>query len=192
MTIKVMKKLIILLLLLTLFGCTKKEEKPAEPTAQTQPVEEPAPVVVSEKVYVLDDFVVYDFKFEDDVQIYQLKNGIELRFEGSKGSYDTVSANGKNISLYQGIVNSKGKMYMYNLNNELYLIAYDEKGQYKEYQCVVINGAGDVVQQFENVGVTMNTEDQSQFLVTYYKADGSEDYTLLCKANGKILETSKF
>ena len=192
MTIKIMKKLIILFLLVTLFACAKKVETPAEPTAQPQPVEEPAPVVVSEKVYVLDDFVVYDFKFEDDVQIYQLKNGIELRFEGSKGSYDTVSANGKNISLYQSIVNSKGKMYMYNLNNELYLIAYDEKGQYKEYQCVVINSAGDVVQQFENVGVTMNTEDQSQFLVTYYKADGSEDYTLLCKANGKVLETSKF
>ena len=176
-----MKKIIVLFIILLLFACTKKEEVIVEPVP-----------VVTEKVYVLDDFIAYDFKFEEDVQTYELKSGLKLKFEGSGGFYNTVSANDKNISLYQSRVNKTGKMYMYNLNDELYLIAYDEKGDYKEYQCVVLNNSGDVVQEFENVGITMNTEDQSQFLVTYYKTDGSEDYSLLCKANGKVLEIQKF
>ena len=174
-----MKKIIVLFIILLLFACTKKEEVIVEPVP-----------VVTEKVYVLDDFIAYDFKFEEDVQTYELKSGLKLKFEGS--SYNMVSANGKNISLYQGRINNKGNMHMYNLNDELYLIAYDDKGDYKEHQCVVLNNSGDIVQEFENVGITMNTEDQSQFLVTYYKNDGSEDYSLLCKANGKVLEIQKF
>lgn len=68
--------------------------------------------------------------------------------------------------------NQYGKLYLYNLNNQLYLFAYDYLGYPKAFDCIVYNDAADTINQWQSVGLMMNTEDRTSFLIDYFNDAG--------------------
>lgn len=207
------KALIILSVLLLICSCGKKEEPtvadpPVEPAPAPDPVPEPAPTPVVEKVYVLEgDWITYDFRFKDDAASYELSDDLTLSFKGKTSSesycqsgscvvYDDVTANGKHIELFENmypLINQDyGHLYAFNLNDELYLLAFDPIAQYTIYMCVVIDSEGNTVEEFDRVGLTMNTEYQNQFLISWFNEQGIEERAVIYTANGKTLDMKDF
>ncbi|MBO4359233.1 MAG: hypothetical protein J5796_05485 [Erysipelotrichaceae bacterium] len=203
-----MKKLLILFILLCLFGCTGKQEPTIEPEPVPEPTPEPEPPVIHENKLVLPEgWIVHEFDLEGDVESFVLKEGVTLTFSGKEMEepycqddkclvYDTVTVNGKHLSYYEDMqvkVNvDYGRLYMYNLNDQLYLLAFDPIAQYTIYNCVVFDDEGNVVKELPEIGLTMNTEYQNMFLASKYDETGTEISAKIYTAVDKTLEEKDF
>lgn len=211
-----MKKLLmIILMVMCICACTPKEtidtndpEPATDPAPQNDPEPQPEPVIVKETVYVLNNgWVTYDFDFRDELASYQLKDGLVLRFKGETRSepycqdgecivYDEVMANDTHLELYETmdlkLNEDYGRLYLYNLNDQLYLLAFDPAAQYSSYRCIVFRDTGEVVETFEGVALTMNTEYQNQFMIDYLGEAGTITKTQICTAEGPNLKITDF
>ena len=191
-----MKKLIIIFIVLCLFGCTKKEEVVVEPEPSPEPA--PAPTIIKEKEYVLSDgWIVYDFEFDGQLLTYKIKDKLSLKLEGAEKegttTYDKVTVNDKHLSLYENSLNDKvGHLYMYNLNDKLYLLCFYKTATYDKADCLVFDEEGNVINEWSNVVLTMNTEQQNAFLITYLDESGKEIKSVQYTANDKVLEEKDF
>ena len=203
-----MKKIIILFIILCLFGCTKKEPT-VEPTPTPEPIPEPAPAptIIKEKEYVLGDgWLVYDFEFDGQVLTYKIKDKLTMKLEGEEKEdsscngkctvFEKVTVNDKHLDLYEKNavkLNDKvGHLYMYNLNDKLYLLCFYKTATYDKADCLVFDEEGNVINEWSNVALTMNTEYQNAFLITYLDDSGKEIKTVQYSANEKILEEKDF
>ena len=189
-----------LLIILLLVSCTNKKQEPI--------INNPEPVTITEKVYILpNDWIVYDFDFVDEAATYQLKDGLYLTFIGQEKEepycqsstcivYDNITANDKHLVPVENMsvkVNQDyGSLHLYNLNNELYLLAFDPAAQYSLYYCIVFDDEGNVIKDLGLKSLTMNTEYQNTFLIAELDETGNEISTKIYTANGKILEETDF
>ena len=195
-----MKKLLSsVLIILFLVSCTNKKQDPI--------INEPEPII-SEKVYILpDDWIVYDFDFVDKTATYQLKDGLYLTFVGQEKEepycqdstciiYDNITVNDKHLVPVENMsvkVNQDyGSLHLYNLNSELYLLAFDPAAQYSLYYCVVFDDEGNLIKDLGLKSLTMNTEYQNTFLLAQLDETGNEISTKIYTANGKVLEEKDF
>ena len=186
-----MKKLLVLLVILCLFGCGSKQEPDPEP----EPEPQPPVVVIREKEYVLPEgFVAYDFEYDGQLLTYKIKDGLVMKLNGEEKEdgttlFNEVTVNGKHLTLLEksGLNDKVGHMHMYDLNGQLYLIClYPDEG-YGLAMCLVFDDEGNVIKEWENVGLTMNTEVQNSFLIDY-QSGKSEIIT----AEGKSLDIKEF
>lgn len=197
-----MKKIAVLfILLLCICACTK----PKEPTVEPQPLE---PTVIKEKEYIFSDgWVAQDFRFEDQLVSCQLKNGTVIKFKGIEKQerycnedgciiYNDITLNDKHITFLENmsvkVNNQYGRLYIYNLNDKLYLFAFDYAAQYGQYDCVVIDDKGNEVKSFESVYLTMNTEYCNMFLIDYLTNAGEISHSEIYTATDYNLEGKDF
>ena len=194
-----MKKIIVLFIVLCLFGCTKNEV-----VEEPEPLPTPDPIIIKEKEYVLSDgWIVYDFEFDGQLLTYKIKDKLNMKLEGEEKEdpscngkctvYDKVTVNDKHLSLYENSLNDKvGHLYMYDLNGKLYLLCFYKTNTYDKADCLVFDEEGNVINEWSNVALTMNTEYQNAFLITYLDDSGKEIKTVQYSANEKILEEKDF
>ena len=155
-----MKKIFIVLIILSWFACAPKQEPTVEPEPTPEPAPTPEPVVIKEKEYVLSDgWMAYDFDFDGQALTYTLKDKLVLKLSGEEKEasycsgkctvFDTVTVNDKHLDLYEKAevkLNDKvGHLYMYNLNNQLYLLCFYTSNSYDKANCLVFDDEGKVI-----------------------------------------------
>ena len=205
-----MKKILILFLLtLMLCACSGKKEEDIPGNSDPAPTDNPAPAddVPEEKEYVYQlekEWIVYDFDLLHTRQTYEIKDGLTLKLSGREGQadycqndpcvlYEEIMINGRDIALLENMdikINSDyGRLTLYNLNDELYLLNFNYAAMYNSCSGIVFSEDGDLIFTYENYDLSMNEIYQNQFGLSHTNSDGSSTFDVYT-AEGKTLEHS--
>lgn len=196
-----MKKMIIILLALTLCSCKAKE--PAVPTDNPQPVPiENSPIVIEHIYEPQKDWIVWEIDLQYDNQTYNITPNLQLTLNGTKQDppycqngclvYDSITLNGKDITLLERqevkVNEDYGTLNLYNLNDELFLLNFNYAAQINSCAGVVFNAKGEIIKEYENCDLTMNTIYQNQFALSFYDPETNESQVETYEAkDGELL-----
>ena len=202
-----MKKLTLLILAILLSGCIHihiNEDVPVEPVPVDEPTGEPEPAAVTEYTYTLDNgWVVEDCELKNAFETYKLQGDkLKLSLKGTEQEppycqgpcivYDEVTVNDKDLKQFSGMelkINSGyGRLTLYNLNDELYLLNFNNAAQFNADQGVVVDSDGKVISEYSGASLSMNEYYQNQFALDYYDPDNPSASTFeIYTAKGREL-----